>query len=153
GLPRRYLQLFSREAVYEHVRVSSQLAAGSIQAWLRPKDTEWELTVITHDQAFLFSNLSGVLSSYGMDILRGYAFTKPDGLIVDSFHFIDFERFLALNEGGAQQIVKTIRGVVAGTLDVASLLKGREEGALRRHLPGFAPLVHTDNESSPRYTI
>ena len=57
--------------------------------------------MLTHDQPFLFSNISGVLSSFGMDILRGFAFTKPDGLIVDMFHFTDDERFLELNPRAA----------------------------------------------------
>ncbi|MGE3509846.1 MAG: HD domain-containing protein, partial [Vicinamibacterales bacterium] len=153
GLPRRYLQLFSRQAIYAHVRLSRNLRPGLIKTWLTRKGSEWELTVLTHDQPFLFSNFSGVLSSYGMDILRGYAFTKPDGLVVDTFHFNDLERFLALNESGEAQIARKLEDVVAGTLDVAARLKGREEGALRRRLPGFAPVIHTDNDSSPRYTI
>jgi [protein-PII] uridylyltransferase len=153
GLPRRYLQLFSREAVYSHVRLSRHLAPGSLQTWMERKDAEWELTVITHDQPFLFSNISGVLSFYGMDILRGYAFTKPDGLVVDSFHFTDHERFLELNAGGEAKITQMLEEVVAGQTDVAARLKGREDGALRSRLPGFAPVIHTDNESSPRYTI
>ena len=36
---------------------------------------------------------------------------------------------------------------------VAARLKGREEGAFRKRLPGFAPVIHCDNESSRRYTI
>ena len=88
-----------------------------------------------------------------MDILRGYAFTKTDGLIVDTFHFSDLERFLELNPEGKSQIIKKIEEVVATTLDVAARLKGREEGAFRRRLPGFAPVIHCDNDSSPRYTI
>lgn len=153
GLPRRYLQLFSREAIYAHIRRARHLAPGVIKAWLKRKETEWELTVLTRDQPFLFSNFAGVLSLYGMDILRGYAFTKPDGLVVDSFHFNDLERFLALNDGGEAQIIHKLEQVVAGTLDVTGRLKGREEGALRRRLPGFAPVIHCDNDSSPRYTI
>lgn len=153
GLPRRYLQLFSRDAIYSHVRLSGNLGPDRMQTWLQRKGSEWELTVIAHDQPFLFSNVSGVLSSYGMDILRGYAFTKPDGLVVDSFHFNDLDRFLALNEGGEAQIGKKLEDVVVGRVDVAARLKGREEGALRRQLPGFAPVIHSDNESSPRYTI
>jgi [protein-PII] uridylyltransferase len=153
GLPRRYLQLFSREAVYAHVRKSRDLQPGAARTWLVRKDADWALTVITRDQPFLFSNFAGVLSFYGMDILRGFAFTKPDGLVVDWFYFRDRERFLELNDGGDAQVVKKIGEVVAGTLDVAARLKGREEGALRRQLPGFAPVIHTDNESSPRYTI
>jgi [protein-PII] uridylyltransferase len=88
-----------------------------------------------------------------MDIQRGFAFTKPDGLIVDVFHFTDNERFLELNEGGDAQLIKTLDDVVARRVDIAVRLKGREEGAFRQRLPGFAPVVHCDNESSRRYTI
>jgi [protein-PII] uridylyltransferase len=153
GLPRRYLQLFTRDEVYRHVRHARELAPGSVQAWLEPKRSAWELTVLTRDQPFLFSNISGVLASYGMDILRGFAFTKPNGLVVDMFHFTDDGRFLALNAGGDAQILGTLDDVICGRKDVAARLKGREEGALRRRLPGFAPVIHCDNESSKRYTI
>jgi [protein-PII] uridylyltransferase len=88
-----------------------------------------------------------------MDILRGFAFTKQDGLVVDMFHFSDEERFLELNPGGDQQVISVLKAVVGGRLDLAARLKGREEGAFRRRLPGFAPVIHTDNESSRRYTI
>ncbi|HKT81475.1 MAG TPA: HD domain-containing protein [Vicinamibacterales bacterium] len=153
GLPRRYLQLFPRDAVYRHVRLARDLAPGSIQVWLERTESAWELTVLTRDQPFLFSNISGVLSSFGMDILRGFAFTKPDGLVVDMFHFNDDERFLELNESGNSQLLKSLEDVIAGRKDIAVRLRGREEGALRRRLPGFAPVVHCDNESSKRYTI
>jgi [protein-PII] uridylyltransferase len=88
-----------------------------------------------------------------MDILRGFAFTKPDGLVVDMFHFIDEEQFLKLNEGGDARVLQTLEEVVGGKVDVASLLRGREEGIFRRRLAGFAPVIHCDNESSRRYTI
>jgi [protein-PII] uridylyltransferase len=153
GLPRRYLQLFTQNAVYSHVRLSRNIRPLCIQTWLERKGAEWELTVITRDQPFLFSNFAGVLSLFGMDILRGYAFTKFDGLVVDLFRFNDFERFLELNPGGEAQIVRMLEDVVTGKADVAARLKGREEGALRRRLPGFAPVIHADNETSPRYTI
>jgi [protein-PII] uridylyltransferase len=158
GLPRRYLQLFPRESIYRHVRLARGLGRDVLHAWIEKKsdrkDAPWELTVITRDKPFLFSNISGVLSSYGMDILRGYAFTKPDGLVVDMFHFTDEERFLELNpEDGEALIIRRLEEVVAGRADIASRLKGREEGALRQRLPGFAPVVHCDNDSSRRYTI
>ncbi|OFW29340.1 MAG: hypothetical protein A3H97_15060 [Acidobacteria bacterium RIFCSPLOWO2_02_FULL_65_29] len=153
GLPRRYLQLFSPVAIYSHVRRSRHLETDSLEAWLEQQADGWELTVITHDKPFLFSNISGVLSSYGMDILRGFAFTKPDGLVVDMFRFTDEERFLELNPEGVAKVIKRLEDVIAGRTDPAVRLKGREEGALRRKLPGLAPVVHCDNESSRRYTI
>ena len=139
--------------MYSHVRRSRGLGPGAIQTWVERKDAEWELTVITRDQPFLFSNISGVLSSFGMDILRGFAFTKLDGLVVDMFHFSDQERFLEMNKGGDAQLIKVLEDVIRGKTDLAVRLKGREEGAFRRRLPGFAPVVHCDNESSRRFTI
>ena len=153
GLPRRYMQLFSHEAVYKHLRLARDLAPDAVQAWLDKVDSGWELTVLTHDRPFLFSNISGVLSSYGMDILRGFAFTKPNGLIVDLFHFTDDERFLELNAEGEAELLKTLGEVVLGQKEIAATLRGREQGAFRRKLPGFAPVVHCDNDSSRRYTI
>ena len=153
GLPRRYLQLFERDAVYRHVRHAKHLGLDAVQAWLEPSNSGWELTVLTHDKPFLFSNVSGVLSSFGMDIQRGFAFTKPNGIIVDVFHFTDDERFLELNAGGDGQVLKLIEDVLARRVDIAARLKGREEGIFRRRLPGFAPVIHCDNEASRRYTI
>jgi [protein-PII] uridylyltransferase len=154
GLPRRYLRMFLPDAIYRHVRRTREGSVGSFKAWLERKGAEWELTVLAHDQPFLFSNISGVLSSFGMDILRGVAFTKPNGLVVDMFHFVDGERFLELNDDGSERLVRVLEDVVFGRVDVAVRLKGREEGAFRRKLPAaFVPVVHWDNDSSRRYTI
>ena len=153
GLPRRYLQLFSRDAVYRHIRHARDLRPGAIEAWIERQGVGWELTVLTRDQPFLFSNISGVLSSFGADILRGYAFTKSDGLVVDMFHFIDQERFLELNESGDGQLLSVLENVVSGRVDLAERLRRREEGAFRQRMPGTPPVVRCDNESSRRYTI
>jgi [protein-PII] uridylyltransferase len=153
GLPRRYLQLFAPEAVYQHVRHAQHLGLDAMQAWLERNDAGWELTVLTHDKPFLFSNISGVLSSFGMDIQRGFAFTKPDGIIVDAFQFTDDERFLELNSGGEAQVLAMMDDVLSRRVDIAARLKGREEGIFRQRLPGFAPVIHCDNEASRRYTI
>lgn len=153
GLPRRYVRLFSPDAVYRHVRESLDLGPDRLKAWLEKTENGWALTVLAHDKPFLFSNISGVLSSFGMDIIRGFAFTKENGLIVDFFHFGDDERFLELNAGGDEQMLRVLHDVVNGKLDVAARLKGREEGAFKRKLPGFKPVIHFDNESSRRYTI
>lgn len=153
GLPRRYLQLFDQSAVYRHVRESANLRPDAVKAWIERRDAGWELTVLAHDQPFLFSNISGVLSSFGMDIHRGFAFTKANGLIVDAFHFVDDERFLELNKEGDEQLLKVLHDVLERKSDVAVRLQGREQGIFRRNLQGFAPVIHCDNESSRRYTI
>jgi [protein-PII] uridylyltransferase len=153
GLPRRYLRLFARQDVYHHVRLARDVGANGIGAWIQPKAEAVELTVLTRDRPYLFSNISGLLSSYGMDILRGFAFTKPDGLVLDMFAFHDAERFLELNPGSDEQLLRAVEDAIVGRLDVDKRLRGREEGAFRRALPRMAPVVHCDNDSSRRYTI
>jgi [protein-PII] uridylyltransferase len=155
GLPRRYLYLFSRDAIYAHVRLSRDITSDRVHATLEPKDGAWDLTVVTLDKPFLFSNICGVLSSFGMDILRGHALTNPNGLVLDIFQFTDQERFLAMNgEDGRVQLLRTLEETVSGRLDITARLRARERGVLfRPSVPRFRTVIHVDNQSSRRYTI
>src|SRR5207244_11248068 len=130
GLPRRYLRLFTPEAVYRHVQLSRDIQPDHVHAALEQKGNVWELTVVTLDKPFLFSNICGVLSSFGMDILRGHAMTNPNGLVLDTFQFTDQERFLELNPDGRAHVVQLLEEAVAGRLDVAARLRAREHSVL-----------------------
>jgi [protein-PII] uridylyltransferase len=153
GLPRRYLQLFDAETIYRHVRLSRDIHPDEVHLWLDQKSSAWELTVVTLDKPFLFSNICGVLSSFGMDILRGHAMTNPNGLVLDVFQFTDQERFLELNRGAREQIFRVLEDVVSGRTSVTERLRGREESLVHRRQARFTPVVHCDNQSSKRYTI
>jgi [protein-PII] uridylyltransferase len=153
GLPRRYLQLFSRDAIYSHVQLSRDIQADQVHAALEPKGNTWELAVTTLDKPFLFSNVCGVLSSFGMNILRGHAMTNPNGLVLDIFEFTDQERFLAMNADGQARVLEVLADVVSGRSDITARLRARERGVLGRRVSRFAPVIHADNQSSRRYTI
>ena len=154
GLPRRYLQLFGREAIYQHVKLSRDIRPDHVHASLEPKGAVWELTVVTLDKPYLFSNICGVLSSFGMDILRGHAMTNPNGLVLDTFQFTDAERYLELNEDGRTRFLEVLQGAVSGRIDVAARLRAREHSVLNRgRIRRFAPVIHADNQSSRRFTI
>ena len=154
GLPRRYLQLFDRRAIYEHVRLARDIHPDAVHLRLEPADAAWEMTVVTLDKPMLFANICGVLSSFGMDILRGHAMTNPNGLVLDVFQFTDAERFLALNPDASAAVLHAIDDVVAGRSTAADRLRGRREGLARRpRATGVAPIVHVDGEASRKYTI
>jgi [protein-PII] uridylyltransferase len=153
GLPRRYLRLFDRDSIYRHIRLARGMRPDEVHLELDRKGAVWELTVVTLDKPMLFSNISGVLSSFGMDILRGQALTNPNGLVLDVFQFSDAERFLSLNADASAAIQSAIRDVVAGRVTVAERLRGRRLGLSRRRGPRAAPVVHSDDQSSRRYTI
>jgi [protein-PII] uridylyltransferase len=155
GLPQRYLQLFAPEAIYRHVRLARNIHPDEVHLSLERNDAAiWTLAVTTLDKPFLFSNICGVLSSFGMNIIRGHALTNPNGLVLDVFQFTDDERFLELNPDAHDQVLHVLEDVVSARSDVTSLLRGREQGVLQsRAASRFAPVVRADNEASGRYTI
>jgi [protein-PII] uridylyltransferase len=155
GLPQRYLQLFSRVAIYRHVRLARDIHPDEVHMSLERDDSAvWTLAVATLDKPFLFSNICGVLSSYGMDIIRGHALTNPNGLVLDVFQFTDDERFLALNADAQDRLLHTLEDVVSGREDVAVRLRARDRGVLQsRGAARFQPVIRTDNGASGRYTI
>ena len=154
GLPQRYLHVFPRDTIYRHLRLARDIKPDEVHLSLEQKGSIWALAVATLDKPFLFSNICGVLSSFGMNILRGHAFTNPNGLVLDAFEFTDEERFFALNRDAQQQVMRVMQDVVSGRADVTARLGRREQGILQaRSAQRFAPVVHADNKASGRYTI
>jgi [protein-PII] uridylyltransferase len=147
GLPRRYLTLFEPERIYAHVRLALNIAADDVHYFLNKKSDVWELTVITLDKPYLFSNICGVLSYFGFDILRGHALTSRSGLIVDVVQFTDRKGCLV-----RPQLDPLLSDAVAGRVDISAMLRERQRDA-ERQSPRTSPVIYFDNDSSPRYTI
>jgi [protein-PII] uridylyltransferase len=153
GLPRRYLALFGLASIYRHVRLARGIRRDEVHAFLENHDEVWELTIVTLDKPYLFSNVAGVLSHFGMDIHRGQAMTTPGGLVLDVFEFSDEQGFLRQNPGATVEITRMLDRVVAGWVDVPALLRGRQESLLYRRRQPEAPRLHFDNEHSQKYTV
>jgi [protein-PII] uridylyltransferase len=110
--------------------------------------------VVTLDKPYLFSRISGVLSYFGMDILRGSAMSNRSQVVLDVFQFTDHDGFFRFNQGAIPQFEALLRDVVAGRQDVTALLERRESGFRRRSgLQRVAPIVYFDQEHSQRYTV
>ena len=146
GLPQRYLTLFDADAIYAHVRLRRNIGPDDVHSRLTRKGDAWELTLITLDKPFLFSNICGVLALERADILRGQALTSRSGLVVDIFEFIE-----GPDPARMAQLEWLLSDVVTGRIDVASRLAESGRSSDAQH--PAAPLLYFDNESSPRYTI
>jgi [protein-PII] uridylyltransferase len=148
GLPRRYLTLFEPENIYQHVRLSRQMQPDDVHFFMNKKLEIWELTVVTLDKPFLFSNICGVLSYLDLDILRGYALTSLSSLVLDVVQFTDHKGCLV-----RPQLDPLLSDVVGGRVDITPLLQERERVVRAGRRPGNAPVIYFDNDSSARYTI
>jgi len=149
GLPKRYLTLFDPSSIYEHVRACRQMAPDDVHGFLKTSSAGvWELTVATLDKPFLFSNICGVLSYLGMDILNGQAMTSSRGLVLDVFRFHDPDGQLERS-----QPMPLLIDVVAGRVDIERLLQNKHGERVRAAGARIEPIIAFDNDASARYTI
>lgn len=154
GLPRRYLLLFPPDAIYQHVRLSREIKPDDAHFLLERKAEAWELTVVSYDKPFLFSNICGVLAYFGMDILRGHALTSLSGTALDVFQFADPDGFFERNSEGRQDFDRRLDDVVNGRVDVTALLRSKERSVLFRRAPARrSPTIYFDSAHSQRYTV
>ncbi len=154
GYPQRYLRLVDPVHVYEHVRLSRNLKPTELHASLTKTEAAWELSTITVDQPKLFANICGVLSYFGMDILRGQAMANGNGIVLDLFQFEDREDYLRLNASANQELIDLLRDVVAGKIDITNKLEGRKRGK-KQNQPrkNLKPVIRFNSHYSKRFTV
>ncbi len=153
GLPRAYLSVFGLSTIYGHLRLARGILPHEVHASLEQHGDVCGLTVVTLDKPFLFCNIAGVLSYFGMDIHRGQVMTTPEGLVLAVFEFTDAERYLAEHRGAPRQIHRMLEAVVAGSVDMADLMREqtRSTPEERRVPPGAS--IHLDNAQSDDATV
>ena len=153
GLPQRYLRFVDPAHVYEHVRLSLNLQSSDVQCTLAQRDSVWELAVVSVNQTRLFSKICGVLSYFGMAILRGQAMINRQGLAVDIFQFTDQDKFFELNQLAQPEMTRLLKDVVAGREDIDQTIQPKARGLSRKGPARVKSIVHFDNEYSERFSI
>ena len=153
GLPHRYLRFVDAPHIYEHIRLSRNVDRSKVQCSIEDKDSIWELTVLSVDQPKLYAKICGVLSYFGMDILRGQAMSNEQGMALDIFQFTDTENFFRLNLTGQDEFIYRLQEVVAGREDIDKTLRPKERGLAQRKPGRVKAIVHLDNHYSNRFSI
>ena len=153
GLPRAYLSVFGLSTIYGHLRLARGILPHEIHASLEQHGDVCGLTVVTLDKPFLFCNISGVLSYFGMDIHRGQIMTTPEGLVLAVFEFTDAEGFFAQHRGAPRQIHRMLEAVVAGSSDMADLLDEQARQFPLERGGSSGQSIHLDNAQSEEDTV
>jgi [protein-PII] uridylyltransferase len=152
GLPQRYLATRSPEQIAAQFRLARALSENSVQLAFRTLRQLNELTVVTPDRPGLFADVAGVLSAWGMNIVKADAFSNAAGIIVDTFQFTDTYRTLELNASEIDRFLLSVRDTVARRVSVEELLRNR-------HLKHARPRVTVetrlefDNDASTHSTL
>jgi [protein-PII] uridylyltransferase len=152
GFPRRYLRVHSGAEIANHFALSQRLKAEPVQMELTSAPHAYTLTLLTADRPRLFATVAGVLTSWGMNIVKAEAFANAEGVVLDTFHFTDPSRTFELNPSE----VERFRHNIAETLQESAAAQGLlPEGASGP--PASKIMVETtmkfDDASSRRCTV
>lgn len=154
GLPQRYLHTRTPDQIRDHFKMAASLDRDPIQIAFRSVRQLNEITIITADRPYLFADIAGVLSAWGMNIVKADAFSNEAGVIVDTFQFTDPFDTLALNPSEVQRFEASVRDVIAKKTPVEKLLQSRSHASRRAHVKvPVETRIEFDNESSTQSTL
>jgi [protein-PII] uridylyltransferase len=154
GLPQRYLRTHSPAEILEHWKLSRQLTERPSRIAVAQTGTGWECALVARDRPFLFADIAGALTAWGMDIVKADAFSNSAGVVIDTFRFLDRYQTLVLNPDEAERFKKSLADVAAGIVPVEQLLAARAHHARSRtSKTRVETKLSVDNLSSTHSTI
>jgi [protein-PII] uridylyltransferase len=156
GFPRRYLKNTPKQTIAEHFQMSRKLATRPVISHLARRGHSYELLVMTADRPFLFSKITGVLSYFGMNILRGQAFSNRHGAIFDLITFEDVSHTFEKNPSEVERFEHVLHDVIVGKADLEQLLLRKSTSIVFQQNRGITPVataIHFEDEFSRRCSI
>ncbi|MEO6829622.1 MAG: HD domain-containing protein, partial [Acidobacteriaceae bacterium] len=154
GLPQRYLRTRSPQEISQHCKFSQQAGSGSAKILLTQAAAWWECTIVTRDRPFLFADMAGTFTAWGMDIIKADAFSNEAGVVIDTFRFLDRYRTLTLNASEVESFETSLGNVASGNASVERMLAARaHRERAQNNKTRIETRVSIDNDSSTHSTI
>ncbi len=154
GLPHRYLRSHTPEQIIGHFEMASRLRQQPVQLALRATRDLFELILMTNDRPYLFSDIAGTLSAWGMDIVKATGFSNQAGVIIDKFYFKDRFHTLELNPSERERFKRSVIDVISGEVMLDRLMRGRTQrkGSVPARI-NIETRLTFDNECSSHSTL
>jgi [protein-PII] uridylyltransferase len=155
GFPRQYLRTTPKKQIADHYLLSRKLADRPMAMHMAKNGIVYDLLVMTADRPGLFSKITGVLSYFGMNIVRAQAFSNRHGTIFDLISFEDPGSYFEKNPSEVDQFVKVLNEVISGTVQLSVLLDRKFKSVVFKQKKGLAvpTVIHFDDDFSKRCTI
>jgi [protein-PII] uridylyltransferase len=112
-----------------------------------------EVTLVSRDRPGLFASIAAALAVWGMNVVTAEAFANAEGVVVDSFRFLDTFRTLELNESERERFVQSLRDVVEGRASAEAMLSNRRRGRRKAPKVEVETSVEFDDAASAASTL
>jgi [protein-PII] uridylyltransferase len=155
GFPRQYLKMTPKKQIADHFLLSRKLADRPMVMHIGRNGAVYDLLVMTADRPGLFSKMTGVLSFFGMNIIRAQAFSNRHGTIFDLISFEDPDAYFEKNPSEVDHFAEVLNDVIGGRVQLNVLLERKFKSVVFRQKKGLSvpTAIHFDNEFSKRCTI
>ncbi len=155
GFPRQYLKNTPKKQIADHFLLSRKLVDRPMIMHLGLNGSIYDLLVMTADRPGLFSKIAGVLSYFGMNIVRAQAFSNRHGTIFDLMSFEDASHYFEKNPSEIDHFAKLLNDVIAGSLQLNTLLERKFKSVMFKAKKGLSvpTALHFDRDFSKRCTI
>jgi [protein-PII] uridylyltransferase len=148
------LGVHSAAEIANHFGLCQRLSIEPVQVEFMSAPHALSLTLLTADRPGLFATIAGVLTSWGMNIVKAEAFANTAGMVLDSFHFTDSSRTFELNPGEIDRFRRNLTDVLHGPTSLASPLR-TPEAASTTKIPkvNVETAIKFDDTSSEQCTL
>ncbi len=155
--PERYLRAAPADSISRHFQLVQELGS-------RPLVADWRtasaarhttLTVCTRDAPGLLARLAGTLTGHGLSILSLDAFTRTDGVVLDSFKVCEAAGLAPVRSERWPAIETDLVAAVEGRHDVdAAVARGRAKAPRRqRRRPPTRPVIQFETAAGQHATV
>jgi [protein-PII] uridylyltransferase len=154
-MPDRYVRTVTAGRLRRHLRLAGELAERRLAAEWRATEHHTELTVCAADHPGLLASIAGTLTAAGVDILTVEAYTREDGIAIDTFLLSSLRGEQAVRPDRWGRIDASLVAAVEGRVDVGGAVEKRRLQA-RPRTGGRAPAepwVRVDAEASEASTV
>jgi [protein-PII] uridylyltransferase len=153
GFPKRYLLTHSPNEIVFHYHAHERLKNRGSQIEIVRRNGGFELVLLTLDRPALFTAVAGMLSSWGMDILKADAFANKSGVALDTFRFSDRFCTLEMNPSEIPRLKRELRDAISGEVNVADLMDEKFQPPVKSLKVRIESRVHIDDTSSSHSTL
>lgn len=154
----KYFLYSNPSEVVRDFRLDKSLAQTpvALEKWDLPRKRYSEITVATYDRPGLFSEIAGVLSANGINILGAQIHLRKNDRILDVFQANDQHSHSCISDANRWERVKQdMLAVVQQDISVDELLRSRMKSIVttRKKSTTYPSKVVIDNEDSEQYTV
>ncbi|HHZ76411.1 MAG TPA: ACT domain-containing protein, partial [Rhodospirillales bacterium] len=158
GSPSYWLS-YDTETHMQHAKIIQKAKRKNISVHIESRLNETfdysEITVYAPDHPGIFSEIAGVMALSNVTVMDAKIATMADGMVLDSFAFIDTASQAVTSPDKMQRIADRIEKTLAGELNIEQELKAAPLNNLKKSVEAFtvASRVIVNNNASSSDTV